>query len=68
MPEEKQKKSELKRNKSVTYENDHGGVALNYETVGRAVRGVIKSRTCSIELDDTWADDIAEYHEKARKR
>ena len=58
----------IERNKSVTYENDHGGVALNYETVGRAVRGVIKSRTCSIELDDTWADDIAEYHEKARKR
>ena len=44
------------------------GVALNYEAVGRAVRGVTKSRTCSIELDDAWADDIAEYHEKAGKR
>lgn len=44
------------------------GVALNYEAVGRAVRGVTKSRICSIELDDAWADDIAEYHEKAGKR
>ena len=52
----------------VTYENDHDGVALNYEAVGRAVRGVTKSRTCSIELDDAWAEDIAEYHEKAGKR
>lgn len=43
-------------------------LALNYEAVGRAVRGVTKSRTCSIELDDDWADGIAEYHEKAGKR
>ena len=58
----------IERNRSVTYENDHDGVALNYEAVGRAVRGVTKSRTCSVELDDAWADDIAEYHDKAGKR
>ena len=58
----------IERNRSVTYENDHDGVALNYEAVGRAVRGVTKSRICSIELDDAWADDIAEYHDKAGKR
>lgn len=58
----------IERNRSVTYENDHDGVALNYEAVGRAVRGVTKSRTCSIELDDAWADDITEYHDKAGKR
>ena len=34
----------IERNRSVTYENDHDGVALNYEAVGRAVRGVTKSR------------------------
>lgn len=33
----------IKRNRSVTYENDHDGVALNYKTVGRAVMGVIKA-------------------------
>lgn len=57
----------IERNRSVTYENDHDGVALNYEAVGRAVRGVSKSRACSVELDDTWASDIAEYHDKAGK-
>ena len=46
---------------------EHDGVALNYEAVGRAVRGVTKSRACSVELDDTWASDIAEYHDKAGK-
>ena len=57
----------IERNRSVTYENDHDGVALNYEAVGRAVRGVTKSRAFSVELDDTWASDIAEYHDKAGK-
>ena len=47
----------IERNRSITYENDHDGEALNYEAVGRAVRGVTKSRSCSIELDDAWADE-----------
>lgn len=47
---------------------DHDGIALNYEAVGRAVRGITKSRNCSVELDDAWANDIAEYHDKAGKR
>ena len=68
MQAKKLKKLVLKETGPVTYENDHDGVALNYEAVGRAVRGVTKSRTCSIELDDAWADDIAEYHDKAGKR
>ena len=58
----------IARNRAVTYENDHDGIALNYEAVGRAVRGITKSRNCSVELDDAWAEDIAEYHEKAGKR
>lgn len=58
----------IERNRSVVYENDHDGVALNYEAVGKAVMEVTKSRACSIELDDAWADEIAEYHDKAGKR
>lgn len=58
----------IARNRAVTYENDHDGIALNYEAVGRAVKGITKSRNCSVELDDAWAEDIAEYHEKAGKR
>lgn len=58
----------IARNRSVTYENDHKGVALNYETVGRTVLEVTKSRGCSVELEDDWAEDIVEYHEKVTKR
>ena len=62
----------ISRNRSVTYENDERGIALNYETVGSAVRKMAKSRTCSVELEDNWADEIEEYHkqrcEKSKKR
>ena len=58
----------IARDRSVTYENDHEGVAINYETVGRAVRRATKSRACSVVLDEDWADDIAEYHEKKHKK
>ena len=54
----------IARNRSVTYENDEHGIALNYETVGSAVKKMAKSRNCSAELDDDWADEIAEYHKQ----
>lgn len=56
----------IARNRSVTYENDGHGVALNYEAVGKAVRKMAKSRVCSAKLDENWAEEIAEYH-KERK-
>jgi len=56
----------IARNRSVTYENDKKGVALNYETVGRAVRKATKSRTTSVVLDENWADEIAEYHDSKK--
>ena len=54
----------IARNRSVTYENDEHGIALNYETVGSTVKKMAKSRNCSAELDDDWADEIAEYHKQ----
>ena len=54
----------IARNRSVTYENDEHGIALNYETVGSAVKKMAKSRNCSAELDDDWANEIAEYHKQ----
>ena len=41
-------------------------MAINYETLGRAVRKAAKSRNCAVELDDNWADDIVAYHEEKR--
>lgn len=56
----------IARERSVTYENDHKGVAINYETVGRAVRKVTKSRDCKVEFDENWADEIVEYRESKK--
>lgn len=54
----------IARNRSVTYENDEHGIALNYEAVGFAVKKMAKSRNSSAELDDDWADEIVEYHKQ----
>ena len=56
----------INRERAVTYENDHRGVVINYETVGRAVRKVTKSRKCIVELDEDWADEIMEYQESKK--
>ncbi|MGI6501661.1 MAG: vWA domain-containing protein [Anaerostipes sp.] len=58
----------IARNRSVTYENDHRGVALNYATVGKAISKAAQSRNCSAELDDDWAEDISVYHEEKHKK
>ena len=57
----------IDRDRSVTYENDSKGVSLNYKTVCKAVSKVTISRKCNIDLDEDWAEDIAEYHEKQQK-
>lgn len=56
----------IARERAVTYENDHRGVALNYETVGKAVMKATKSRDCKVELDENWADEIVEYRESKK--
>lgn len=56
----------IARNRSVTYENDHKGVALNYEAVGRAVSKASRSRKLKDYLEDDWADEIAEYHQSKK--
>ena len=53
----------IAKERAVTYENDHRGVALNYVTVGRAVIKATKSRDCRVEFDEDWADEIVEYRE-----
>ena len=54
----------IARNRSVTYENDNRGIALNYEAVGNVVGKMAKSRVCCAQLDNNWADEIAEYHKQ----
>lgn len=54
-------------NRSVTYENDNRGIALNYEAVGTAVRKMAKSSFGCARLSDDWAEEIKEYHNKKNK-
>lgn len=56
----------IARERAVTYENDHRGVALNYETVGKVVMKATKSRDCKVEFDENWADEIVEYRESKK--
>ncbi len=58
----------IARNRSVTYENDHKGVALNYKTVGDVVAKAV-SMDCEQAaplMDDDWADEIISYHESQK--
>lgn len=64
--EKEAEKIGIAKERAVTYENDHRGVALNYETVGRAVIKAIKSRDCRVEFDEDWADEIVEYRESKK--
>lgn len=52
----------IARERSVTYKNDHKGVALNYKAVGDVILKASKSRSCRVELDEEWADEIVAYH------
>lgn len=54
----------IARNRSVTYENDSEGIAVNFRAVGNALS---KAMTCGSTVDfleDDWKDEIEEYHEK----
>ena len=59
----------ISRNRAVTYENDHEGVALNYEVVGSAVRKAVSRKRASLSepiFEDDWAGEIADYHKSRR--
>lgn len=56
----------IARERAVTYENDCKGVAINYEVVGKAIMKLANSKDGSVELDETWADEIVEYR-KSKK-
>lgn len=53
----------VSRKRTVTYENDCKGVAINYDTIGKIALKVAKNRTCSVKLEDDWADEIIAYCE-----
>lgn len=57
----------IERNRSVTYKNDHEGVAINFEAVGKAVSEAVKSERKTDFVDDNWADEIKAYNSKRKE-
>lgn len=53
----------IARNRSVTYENDSQGIAVNFQTVGRVLS---KAAACegAVCLDDDWKEEILKYRER----
>ena len=60
----------IARNRSVTYENDSEGIAVNFRAVGNALSKAVTCDMADDFFEDDWKDEIVEYHEKSygRKR
>lgn len=58
----------IARNRSVTYENDSEGIAVNFRAVGNALSKAVTCDTAVEFLKDDWKDEIEEYHEKSHRQ
>ncbi len=58
----------INRNRSVTYENDSEGIAVNFEAVGRALSKAVTCEEASDFLDDAWKDEIIQYYEELQRK
>lgn len=57
----------IARNRSVTYENDSEGIAINFQAVGRALCKAVACVEDAAFFDDEWQEDIVNYREKKQK-
>lgn len=57
----------INRNRSVTYEKDSEGIAVNFEAVGRALSKAVTCESATEFFEDDWKDDIVKYRETAEK-
>lgn len=58
----------IARNRSVTYENDSEGIAVNFRAVGNALSKAVTCDTAVDFFEDDWKDEIEEYHEKSHRQ
>lgn len=58
----------IARNRSVTYENDPEGIAVNFRAVGKALSKVSKCDMKEALFEDDWMEEIVEYREKSQKQ
>lgn len=58
----------ISRDRSVTYENDSEGVAINFRVVGEAVVKAVQSENMEDMFDSNWSEEIIEYRNKSLNR
>lgn len=58
----------IARNRSVTYENDSEGIAVNFRAVGNALSKAVTCDATEAFVEDDWKDEIEEYHEKSHRQ
>lgn len=54
----------ISRNRSVTYENNPEGVAINFKAVGKAVAKAVQTDCAKAMFDDDWSEEIIEHKKK----
>lgn len=58
----------ISRDRSVTYENDSEGVAINFRVVGEAVAKAVQSESVESMFDSSWSEEIIEHRNKSLGR
>lgn len=66
--EKEAEKIGISRNRSVTFENDPEGIAINFETVGRTISEAVEADCLSAVLERDWSEDIVRYREESRRK
>lgn len=56
----------ISRNRSVTYENDSKGIAINFKAVGNALSKAVTCGTAENFFAEDWKQKIVEYHKKKK--
>ena len=58
----------IARNRSVTYENDAEGIAVNFRAVGNALSKAVSCTEAELFFEDDWKEEIEEYREKSHRQ
>lgn len=55
-------------NRSVTYENDPEGIAINFKAVGRAVSKAVQAENMEAVFDSDWSEKIVKHKRNSQGR
>lgn len=56
----------IPRNRSVTYENDPEGIAINFKAVGRAISKALQAKDMNEVFDGDWSEEIVKHKRKSQ--